>query len=280
MRRIIPMILGALLIAGCGSKEPHIAEEPEIRPSQIQIDSAEEKKRKAFVAEYLKNMDDYETMEIAFLGTIGETKTLNDVVTRAAEMDGLEIAGNVKDDHYVYTSNGNEIQNVYLLIPASGIDLSIGHLDLATGAIDSVYMESSGSEPVILMEVADVFDPQFQIDIKNNGEITDSIMTGFNVSSSKLRTAYHMGVVDITPYDELPGGEVPFYSQSLFDYTSSLTGKQLKLMYEMILVDHMYAIFGDEQEDLMYAVTLNSQTGEYECLKTEDLMEWTEVSPQ
>ena len=217
--------------------------------------------------EYQAGMENYENMEIAFLGTVNQERSLQEVLDRAAEWKGFSFIPQIPEDRIVYGERGEFEDNVYLIIPAVNTDITVGEFNWYAGEIVEEWYHEENAKPLILVETAEDPDPHAQIRYTRhnaNGTSEDAIYTGFSCMSSHLRTDYHMGTVDITPYEQFTTAEVPFMQQFFFDTLNEFEevqkqlqqGGELHAMEEMIWDSHAYGVFdmSVNQGNTLYAV--------------------------
>ncbi|MBQ8995309.1 MAG: hypothetical protein IJ091_05800, partial [Oscillospiraceae bacterium] len=227
MRKIIALLLIALIFTACGSQDHEPVSPPVSNPvdpvsgGDTSTDNTDgTASSKEMVKAYLDSMDDYEDLEIAFLGDMNSWRSLDDILERAENEFGFSFLSELGEEDIVYGEMDEYENGVYLIIPARNVDLSIGKYSWYADGMTEIWYKGEGSGPILFIEgVEDTMPPSIIEYVRyGNGFSADGFMlTGFNVTSSHLRTDYHMGIVDITPYDDLDPSEVPSYLQGFFD---------------------------------------------------------------
>lgn len=293
MKRVISFLFCLSLLCGCGSASGNTqSSEPSFSAdagavSEPLPEAPETSGNETVSSEDPRaHMEAYECMEIAFLGVADNDHTISDVIKRASKFAGFSWLTSV-DEADICRGETGEVQNVFVILPAENTDLRIGAYSWYAGEITSTYFEQEKAGPVIFAETTDSVKPLSQIEYCRHlpdGVIEDRMYTGFNLISSKLRTDYHMGIVDTTVYDEFTSAEVPVYSQFLFDTLNSYEdiqaqlkeGGQLHPMDELFYEDEMYAVYDLERSDgshCGYAVT-PSPSAPSQVMYAEDYQNW------
>lgn len=250
-----------------------------------------------YIENYLDMMDDYEVVEIAFLGTVYREQSLDDVLTRSANVD-FGFIPSLPKSQVVYGEGAQEAEEqfVYLVIPSRHNDLSIGKYDMNTKAMSTIYYKAENSYPVIFIEKPNYFELESQINVLAYTDDEEaikgesSVVTGFYLG--KLRTNDMMGTVDMTNYELIDPTEIPFIEQTLFDdllqldaYRDELTIGEYTpvLLGEEILKGHNYYIYqicetATSKEVACIAVSYDVNTAKTTYLWTEDYENWQEIS--
>ena len=238
--------------------------------------------------EYMAKMDDYEFMEIALLGCISEERSLEDILERAVNDWGFEFISEIKNDHIIKGEQGKWGNYVYLLIPARVNELAISSFN----SEDRLYFRQEDPTPVIYIETDAGMTPRGMIEyVLQNGE-TGHIYTGVCYKGSELRTAYHMGLVDVSHYEDMTSAEIGFYEQPIFDtmyYTAPELSEFLQKGYEASYMDEMlyegkmyliYHVFekNDSSNDFLYGISYDTETGTFSFIKSFDGEGWYEPS--
>ena len=212
-------------------------------------------------------MEPYEDLEIAFLGCLSEENPFEDILIRAAQY--WPVVQNITAERIILGDEGDYSQYVYLLVPALNTDLQVGRYNYYAGEITDTWLEEKDALPLIYIESGDTIDPVGQIRYVRHFADGDSegwLYTGLQAGNRKLRTDYHMGVVDTTPYDIFTSAEVPFYAQYFFDTLCSYeeiadalnSGKELTPMEEILWDGHAYAVYDIDHGDrhTLYGITI------------------------
>lgn len=303
MKKLLAILCAALILTACSgtTETPEVPDSTDnggsgqnntvIGDGQDTETSGPEGKMDA----YLDSMDSYEDLEIAFLGLVDEYRTLDEVLERAEKEFGFSWIGEISEDNYVAGELGEYGNNVYLIIPARNVDLSIGKYSWYANEMVEIYYQSEDCEPFIYVETAEKTDRLAIIEyVRHHGEGANmgSMYTGFNLATSTLRTQYLMGIVDVTPYDKFAGGEVPFYLQSFMDSLSFVgevqlamqNNQQLSVMDEITYDGHSYALFvllppdgGGAGKETYYAVRYDSDNAKMEMMVASDAMNWSRI---
>ena len=290
MKKTLFAIASVLALSACGSSAAastadaviNLSEEHSVTFEPVQTPQTEE------VSNPREHMEAYECMEIAFLGLTDENTTPQQVVENARQnFAGFSWLAAVSDENYVSGEQGDYL-SVYVILPAEDTDLKIGQYSWYAGEITNVYYDEKNSGPVIFTETSEAVSPISQIEYTRHyadGEQSDAIYSGFSVANETLRTDYHMGTVDTTPYEQFTSAEVPFYRQYFFDTLTSLdeikaeldSGASLSVMDEMIYDSYAYALYDLQREDgshAGYAITPD-QNAEYRIMYSPDYMSWS-----
>ena len=176
---------------------------------------------------------------------------------------------------------------VYLLIPNRNSDLRI-----ASYEDDEVICEEENCPPVLYIESNAIMDILSTISVVRhleNGVSENFFPTGLDVCSGQLRTDFHMGVVDISHYEDFDHTEIPFYDQFLFDrlyYDAPLVSDDLQSgsydanpLWEIEQDGHRYLVYeiGGTQEGIksyFYAIHYDSEQNEFRYLISTDQSQW------
>ena len=235
------------------------------------------------------HMENYECMEVAFLGITNQSTTPLDVIENArVNFPGFSWLSAIETKDIINGELSEETNNVYVILPAETTDLKIGKYNWYAGEITDVYYDQKNSGPVVFVENGEAVSPLSRIEFVrhvNDNASDDGIYTGFSLASDKLRTDYHMGTVDTTPYDRFSSAEVPFYKQYLFDTLNSFDeikdaldkGSKLAVMDEMFYDGIAYAIYDLEKPDgnhVGYAVT-SDPSAAFKVMYSPDFKDWS-----
>ncbi len=297
MKRFLLIVLSLLLLCGCGGKpgdpvtpdkpvEPATTPEPEPEPEPVS--------GTPLTDAYVEALDDYVDFEIAFLGLIMEGQSLADVLERAMNVD-FGFLSELPESQLVYGDVGQYGNNVYLIIPNQNTDLCIGSYERKTDSMGEIYYKAEYSAPVIFIENADSTDPlslisSMRYSVDGSKVISENSMwSGFSYADNRLRTAFHMGIVDATNYELFDSSEVPFYGQYLFDvlcYEIPEISKQMQdgtyrasCMDEFYHDGHMYVMYevsdtSTSQTVDYYAVRYDPETMGPSILTTQNMIDW------
>ena len=293
MKKIIVLfVMGVLLVSGC-SPQTSVTQEvstPTPTPNEttsapVETTSTPIESSTDLTEEYLNQMEEYELLRYGFLGTINSEHNLEEVIERASTFDGLEFVKELKEDSVYYGKRGEESDNVYLLVPKKDVGLKIGEYSwYADEIVESYYYEGEGGKPILFIESSEQAKPISRVLIET-GRDSLPMYTGFNITTGMLRTAFLMGVVDITPYEKFTTAEVPSYSQAIFDIMQSVPeimeieengGSVSMSSEEFFFEDEIYAhIYTRDKDgnDVYYGIS--PSTGS--VVKTKDHVEWTIV---
>ena len=244
-------------------------------------EKTEAEKQMPLTEEYLSKMEDYEVMEVCLLGATGEEKSLDEILKRAKDEWGYKLIDEIDEEHIIFGKQ-SVYNYVYLLIPAKDTELSVGSFDPYSGNMKEIYHKAEDGLPFIYVEEWYGMDPRGIISIVT-GQDSFSMKTGRNGASGQLRTDYLMGVVDITPYQELGGYEIGSFAQhylELLRYAPMISdlidqGYEEHFMDEMIYDGHMYMVYSFTFEDttvndLLYAVHYDLETNTVKYLFSSD----------
>ncbi|MBR2802800.1 MAG: hypothetical protein IKE21_09545 [Erysipelotrichaceae bacterium] len=279
MKKLL-LILTVLLLCSCSSAPSSAAvievAPPSAAPSQSptpvpqpsEDTQQEQDPDTEALRQYQEAMEPYEDLEIAFLGSLHEENSFETILTRAGQH--WPVVRNITAERIIQGDLGDSVQYVYLLVPALHTDLQVGRYSYYAGEITETWFEEKDALPLIYIESGDTIDPLGQIRYVRHFADGDSegwLYTGLQAVSGKLRTDYHMGVVDTTVYELYDSTEIPFYAQSFFDTLCSYeevaealnSGKELSVMEEMLWDGHAYAVYGIDKGDAwtLYGVTVN-----------------------
>ncbi len=282
MKRMLALVCAVILLAGCAKPAPTgtIEETESSAPETAEPAGQKEPEVSAALQAYIDEMEPYEVMRIAFLGGTGPDRTVDDILKRAAGLEGLSIVSEIPSERIIYGDQGKKQNNVYLIIPADNAGIRVGRYNFFAGEITEVWLDEIAAKPFIYVEDGDSVDPVGMICYLANGVDDGSGMyTGIAAGSGKLRTDYRMGVVDITPYDAFDSTEIGFYAQSYFDKLCSYETVQAQLnavgkldtTEEMIRDGHAYMVYNMDVDGdyTLYGVT-SPQSGAPEVIVSEN----------
>ena len=310
MKKLLAVLCIALLLAACGggahepvqpqpSSDPGTVA-PVTPPSSGETSGKPETDQppagsnvKTETTDYRYFMEGYEDMEIAFLGCMYDDITLDDIIDRALNdpnFSRFSFVREITDDDIVYGLCNGFANNVYLIIPTFDTDIRVGLYSWYANEIVEEYYSAKSSDPILFIEMADEMNILSRVEYKRHlsgGDSEGWMNLGFNTLSSQLRTDYHMGIVDVTPYGYFNSGEVPFYQQSFFDTLSMVAeiqsglnkGMSLNPMEEMIYDGDVYAVYDldDGGNHTLYGINLDFSTGQRKIIKTTDYENWSTV---
>ncbi|MBR0451944.1 MAG: hypothetical protein Q4D71_02125 [Oscillospiraceae bacterium] len=310
MRKLFAVLFIALLLTACGggthepvqpqpSSDPGTVA-PVTPPSSGETPGKPETDQppvgsnvKTETTDYRYFMDGYEDMEVAFLGCMYNDITLDDIIDRALndpDFSRFSFVREITDAEIVYGLCNGIANNVYLIVPAFDTDIKLGLYSWYANEIVEVYYSAENSDPILFIEMADEMNVLSRVEYKRHlsgGDSEGWMNLGLNTLSSKLRTDYHMGIVDVTPYEAFTSAELPFYQQSFFDTLSMIAeiqsglskGMNLSPMEEMIYDGDVYAVFdfSDGSNHTLYGINLDFYTGERKIIKTTDYENWSTV---
>ena len=265
MKKIIILIMTCILLFSCDSNTNPLDKKPKTK-------------------QYLENMDSYEFMEVALIGMLDESdRSLEYILNRAKEKLGLDLIEEIDSDHIIYGEQSLRFNNVYLFIPTSNMNITVGSYDSNTDDISKVYYEAKNSLPFIYVESAEIMNPKGMVKYSSDEtDYTDGMMyTGIDVMNHDLRTEYRMGLVDINDINIFDAGEYLVFSQFIFDMANDFSQanyeKQIHFMGEMMIDSDMYYIFTVEDEltgDILHAINYSSEKNEFKYLVSEDGVNW------
>ncbi|MBO7702993.1 MAG: hypothetical protein J6S26_01000 [Solobacterium sp.] len=294
MKQFFSILLSLLLLAGCtggsNADTQDLSHLPNTAGGEETAAPEESSPDADNGADPRADMEDYETVEIAFIGVCPMDGDVMEVVQNASSYEKLSYLKHMTESDIVRGQETMSESNVYYILPAENTDLTIGRYSWHADDITDVYYEQENSGPIIFVETADCVSPLSLIRLVrhlDNDSYDDSIYTGFSLASSRLRTDYHMGVVDITPYDQFTSAEVPFYKQGFFDRLMEVAeiqqavdkGAKLSVMDEMIYEGYAYAVYDLEGEDgshRLYGIT-SDPAAEYGIISTVNYETWEPV---
>ena len=284
MKRILPL-LTALSLAGCAKSAPTssltslpASEMPASTPAETAVLAPSEDPR--------AYMEPYECMEIAFLGVTDDRVSVQDVIERAGTFPGFSFLRSIQEPVIIKGEQGKTTNNVYFILPAENTELAVGEYNWFAGEITNLWYDEPDSGPIFYVESGESVTPLGKIGWhRMDNDMKDEIYTGFSLSTSHLRTDYHMGTVDTTPYDQFSSGEVPFYDQALHDILMSRDqirneveqGGRLSKMDELFYDGVMYALYDMEYSDgshHAYAVTLDPNAI-HQVMDSPDYQSWS-----
>ena len=289
MKRVIA-IMTAVLLSACTAKAPEptpaSSAAPTPKPAADRPTAALASATPETPQTNGGDTENYDDLRVAFLGTVNSERPRAYVVMRAAEELGLAMAAEVDEDHVIYGDRGTYEDNVYLIIPAPNTDLRVGRFSWYADEITEVWYEEENSPAIIYVESAESDAPLGRIEYVRHfpdGDTDGFIYTGFDLGDRVLRTAFHMGVVDITPYDAFSSDEIPFKEQALFDalmqneeVSQALNaGGELMKMGEMWYDANMYLHYVLRQGNIdTYWAVGNLPDGTVDIIWSEDGKNW------
>ena len=283
MRKLLSLLCAAVLLSACGTSGTK-TESPEPTESDVEVSApVSDAPEETGTWQVQENMEPYEMMEIALLGTASEFLSVEEILDRAEGWDGFSVVKDLRDSRVIYGDRGETSDYVYLIIPALNTDIRVGRYNYYAGEITEVWLEESNAAPLIYVECGDSLDPQGKIEYVRHypdGDQDDGIMTGLSAIPGKLRTEFHMGTVDITPYEKFDSSEVGFYDQFFFDTLCSFEeikwalqdGGNLNPMQEMFWDGHAYTVYDMEKngDHQLYAITYDTDAKQTHVLCTPD----------
>ena len=229
---------------------------------------------------FQSGLEPYEDLEITFLGTVSPDQPLDAVLARARSKNACAAA--IDDSRIFYGERGEYTDYVYLLVPALNTDLKIGRYNWYAGEITETWVEETDALPLIYAESGDSTDPLGRIEYVrhlSDGDSEGFLYTGLGLSG-KLRTDYHMGVVDQTDYQSFDSSEIPFYMQYFHDTLMSYEeiadavakGGKLSVMEEMTWEGHAYMVYDLEYggTNTLYAIRHDPESGYPDVLTSRD----------
>ncbi len=298
MKKIIPLLLILLLLlAGCGKKPVDPAPTPGPEPSPgpdpiVDPDPPVTEKRDRETA-YMEAMDGYEDLRIAFLGAVTEDQSLEDVLKRAKQAGWFDFLDEITEKEIVYGDQGKYASNVYLIIPAVNTDLKVGKYGWNAGEITGVKYEKESSWPILYIEDGDGIKLtgmiQYVRHLEDGSVNEGNMLTGISCATGTLRTAQHMGIVDVTDYGEFSTSEIPFYGQAFGDALYEVKeirsvldkGGSLDKMDEVIYEGEPYCLYtlmskkGDLQA--FYMIRFEGEDAKTVILTSADGQSWKAV---
>ena len=282
MKRMLALVCAVILLTGCGKAAPSGTAEGTEPSAPVNTEAAGQKETEVSAAlqAYIDEMEPYEIMRIAFLGGTGPDRTVEDILKRASGLEGLSIVSEIPAERIIYGDQGQEQNNVYLIIPANKAGIRVGRYSFYAGEITEVWLDEKEAKPFIYVEDGDSVDPVGMICYMYNGvDDGSSMYTGLAAVPGRLRTDYRMGVVDITPYDAFDSTEIGFYAQSYFDKLCAFeevqaqlnAGGKLDPMEEMIRDGHAYMVYNMDVDGdyTLYGVT-SPRSGAPEVIVSEN----------
>ena len=311
MKKLLAVLCIALLLAACGggTHEPVQPQPsgnpgpvaPVTPPSSGETPGKPETDQpptgfgvKTETTDYRFGMEGYEDLQVAFLGCMYGDITLDDIIDRALNDPNFarfSFVREITDKDIVYGLCNGIANNVYLVIPAFDTDITVGRYSWYANEIVDTWYSVESSDPILFIEMADDMNVLSRVEYKRhlaNGAVSEGWMNfGFNTITSHLRTEYHMGILDVSPYGYFDSSEVPFYQQSFFDTLSMVAevssglskGLDLNPMEEMIYDGDTYAVFDltDGNKHTLYGINLDFYTGERKIIMTTDYENWSQV---
>ena len=306
MKRLLPILLILLLLVSCG-KTPETPEPVSVpsgpaapAPSPEPVPATPDKpddpepapqpaKTKELTDAYIAAMDDYEDLEIAVLGVINQFQTLEQVLDRAVKTGKFPFLSEITESEMIFGDLSTTENYVYLIIPAANTDLTVGRYSWYAGEITQKWYSLANSRPILYIETADNSMRAGMIEYVRHlsmGVSQGNMFTGLSVADSKLRTAYLMGIVDVTPYEIFDSTEIPFYQQSFFDTLCEVAevkdglakGANLSLMDEFVYEGVPYALYVlSGTTDTFFAIRYDTYTGTRTILMSTDFQTWTQT---
>ena len=286
MKKLLIILLLVLLCA-CSSNT-QTADEPE--PVETTPEPVPVEEDKPLTKAYLENMADYEFMEVALLGCTYDELSAKDVLDRAINEWNMSFLSEIDKDDIVYSPIIGDYNLVYLFIPKDYVDLKISTFDAVNEKADKSIYEAKGGVPFIFVEKEKGMTPVSIVEyvIHGTSEEEGSMYTGLNYYDDTLRTAYKMGLVDITDYQKFGPMETPQYKQAIFDelcYNSGEVSKdimergyKLSFMDEMLREGKMYLLYSlaDESSGLQYSVAINYENTDqtFSVIESYDMNSW------
>ena len=291
MKRSWTLLLSVFLLTACGKAAPEPA--AQVQPTPEPTAEADPHANDAELLEqYQAELSKRADLEIGLLGVISETNSLDAILKRASGIPELSVAAAVDSSRIIYGDRGANTDNVYLVLPAKDTDVKVGRYNWYAGEITETWLEETAAKPFIYVEDGDSVDPVGRIEYVRHfadGDTDGFMYTGLRAVPCHLRTEYHMGVVDITPYTKFDSEEVPFFEQYYFDTLCSYEeisyeverGNSLSVMDEMIRDGHAYIVYSlqTSNENRLYAMTRNAETGNPEVICSyDDGMTWNTLA--
>ena len=290
------LVLLCFLLTGCAEREPEPTVVPDPAPTvapdpapvvepQPQAPSDTNGETGAWlqkVQAYRDQMDGYEMMEVAYLGSAYEDRTVETVLGQYAST--YPFLADMPEEQYIYGLCNEFETAIYLFIPKANTQVSVGEYIGATGEMGTIWHKDDEGKPFLFFEHTDSLDPLSLVScVDDSGEVF--MCTGFDLHSSHLRTEYMMGLVDVTDYDALyEQGAVPFYRQAFFDvlqqdvedvYKVVQAGGEVRSLWEAPIDGHRYLVFEvNGEEAKYYAIRLTHSSSEIPILASDDMMEW------
>lgn len=274
----LTMLFLAFLLTGCAASAPEQASAEPVKTPE-ETEAPQEETDKAIL--YQQNLEEYEDLEIALLGAVDEAHYLQDILNRAASAEGMGFISAIPEEKIFYGTAGEYRDYVYLIVPHPDTEVTVGTYNYYAGEIVEPAAEKM-TEPFIYVESGDTIDPAGMITYVKHfpqGESPGEMYTGVT-ADGKLRTEFHMGVVDITVYDAFDPGEIPFYAQFLFDTLQSYEeisgalseGKTLDHFGEYTWEGHIYESWGinDDTGLKLYNIYYDPVSGYTEVLTSTD----------
>ncbi len=291
MKRLTVLTAVFLLLSGCGSSSASEAKTtPEAQAEQIQAsktpeaEEAASEQTAASAADLRAEMEPYEDLRVAYLGTISADRSMEEVLARAEMIPGCAGVSVLAESRTVYGKKGTNENYVYLFIPAENTDVTAGTYNYYAGEIVDVFLQEENAEPFVYVETGEMCSPAGMISYVRHletGDIEGFMYTGLTAVPPRLRTDYHMGIVDITPYEEYDSADLPFFAQAYFDKLCSYEtiqdalnqGGTLNVMEEMIWDGKAYTVYTLDLEGAhtLYAITRDSLQGTEPVLVMEDV---------
>ena len=281
MRKLVISFISGLLLVGCSSSSAGVTPTPTIEVSSTPVAEPTptiETNITPLTDEYINQMEGYELLRYGFLGWMDDEDGLREVINRADDFPGFAFVSELSEKDAVYGKEGEDY-NVYLLVPKKGHMIEIGEYNWYAGEMTEVFYKSDSGKPILYIETSD--NKTYHGQIRIDGDMT--LYTGFNIATSKLRTEFKMGVVDITPYEEFTSSEVPFYAQALHDKMTQVKeiqkieregGSALLSGEEIIFEDTLYVLVyarDKDGKDIFYGVSPTTN----KVIRTEDHQNWT-----
>ncbi len=296
MKKTVILSALAAMLAGCTGTPGGEAAAPET-PAPAEAPAAAETSAAVTLDElplsraYIDAMEGYEDIEIVLLGCEDASRTIGDIFSRARNEWGFTLLDEIDQDHLVYGEGSDNGNYVYLLIPAEGHKVTIASYSPEKRGPGQVWYESENSLPVVYVESAVGMTPKGVIIYETGFADTVEeipVYTGVD-PAGVLRTAYRMGLVDKTPYDEMNSAEIGFLAQFLFDVLyneAPSASSQLQegtyrasAMEEMLYQGEMYMVYSlyaqqEGLEDYLYGIAYDTETNTLKYLESFDYQNW------
>lgn len=269
MKKIIQILMICLILFSCTDKKDPLD-------------------RKPLTKQYIESMEDYEFMEVSLLGCLYENDKLEDILNRAKDKLNLSFIDEIDDDHIIYGDQSLRMNYVYLITPKNNVNITVGSYDASTNDISKVHYSSKNSLPFIYIESGEVSNPvgMIKYDIEQEENSAYYMYTGLDIMNNRLRTQYRMGLVDMSDYLMFDQGELPFYSQFVFDVLQSMPevayeiaqGNYLSYMDEAMIEENMYSVFSLASNNKLYAINYSSERNDFKYLISDDGTNWYDPS--
>lgn len=249
MLKKIMIVLLLLCLCACSNTAPqpdnNTKDDSDPKPETVQS-------QKPLTDDYLSKMNDSEFLHVALLGISSSELSVDDILNRAKTEWGYSLIEEISKEDIVYGPQLGDNNLVYLYIPKNDVDVKVWKIDLEKDLKDGPVYEGGNAVPFIYVEKEKGMDPISMITFDHQNE-EGFMYSGLNYQKATLRAPENKGVVDITPYDNIHGGERPFYAQGIFDklcYDSDYisndlmnNGYMLDYVEEAVIDGRMYLIF-------------------------------------